>query len=262
MIEMYGTMDAGIKRSHNEDAIALLPSHGLAVLADGMGGHNAGEVASNLAVETIARFIRKHLDRFLAPSSDEPAACRLLADAVREANLKVFSTAQSRPECSGMGTTVVASLFSGNRLISAHVGDSRMYRLRGEYLTLVTEDHSLVHEQMKRGLLTPIDAHHSQAKNIVTRAVGIAPDIEPDVHVHEVCRGDLYLICSDGLTDVVPDEAIRLTMLEYGHQLDHTAKELINLAKDAGGPDNIAIVLIRADAPFERKRGLIARLIR
>lgn len=264
MVEMVGSIDVGVKRDHNEDAIGLLPSHGLAVLADGMGGHNAGEVASALAVKTVEQTIRKKLDRIPHRHQDHESFLHdeslLLKQAVMEANRDIYDMAQKNPECSGMGTTLIAALFYDNRLTSAHVGDSRMYRLRDDYLSPVTEDHSLVQEQVRRGLVTPIDAQSSRVRNVVTRALGIAAQVEPDIIENETQAGDIYLMCSDGLTDVVPDEAIRLTLLEHRKHAEQAIQELINLAKDAGGPDNIAIILIRVDGPFERKRGMLARL--
>jgi len=264
MIEMVGSIDVGVKRDHNEDAIGLLPAHGLAVLADGMGGHNAGEVASALAVSTVEKMIRKKLDRMphddQNPETNLHTESLLLKQAVMKANRNIYDTAQKNPECSGMGTTLIAALFYGTHLTSAHVGDSRMYRLREDYLSPVTEDHSLVQEQVRRGLVTPIDAQSSRVRNVVTRALGIAAKVEPDIIENETQTGDIYLMCSDGLTDVVPDEAIRLTLLEHRHHTERAVQELINLAKDAGGPDNISIIIIRVDGPFERKRGMLARL--
>ena len=263
MIEMVGNIDVGVKRDHNEDAISLLPSHGLAVLADGMGGHNAGEVASELAVKTVEKIVRKKLDRIQHGEPHENALHNeslLLKQAVMEANREIYATAQKNPDCSGMGTTLIAALFYDAHLTSAHVGDSRMYRLRDDYLSPVTEDHSLVQEQVRRGLVTPIDAQSSRVRNVVTRALGIAPQVEPDIIENETRPGDIYLMCSDGLTDVVPDEAIRLTLLEHRKNAEQAVEELMNLAKDAGGPDNISIILIRIDGPFERKRSMLARL--
>jgi len=263
MIEMVGMVDVGIKRTHNEDAIALAPDEGLAILADGMGGHNAGEVASGIAVETIRKQLRGLSERVAKVETSEGQMrpeSSLLQQAVMEANRRIYEQALAHPECSGMGTTVIAALFYRDMLTSVHVGDSRMYRLRDEYLTPVTEDHSLVQEQMRRGLVTPIDAQTSRMRNIVTRALGIEATVVPDVIENQTRPGDIYLMCSDGLTDVVPDEAIRLVLLEHQHNLKLAMQTLVDLAKDAGGPDNISVILIRVRGPFTPKRGLLSRL--
>ncbi|RMH62089.1 MAG: Stp1/IreP family PP2C-type Ser/Thr phosphatase [Zetaproteobacteria bacterium] len=260
---MVGTVDVGIKRKHNEDAIALVPGEGLAILADGMGGHNAGEVASGMAVETVHNFLRgvaNRIDDKSVPNSQRRPESSLLQQAVMEANRKIHQHALRHPECSGMGTTIITALFHRDRLTSAHVGDSRMYRLRDEYLTPVTEDHSLVQEQMRRGLVTPIDAQTSRVRNIVTRALGVEASVEPEVIENQTRPGDIYLMCSDGLTDVVPDEAIRLVLLEQQRDLKRAMQTLVDLANDAGGPDNISIILIRVRGPFTPKRGLLSRL--
>jgi len=161
-----------------------------------------------------------------------------------------------------MGTTVVAAVFYGDRLTAANVGDSRMYRLRGDVLTHVTEDHSLIQEQVRRGLLTADDARNSAIKNLVTRALGVEPDVEPDVVEDITQPGDVYMMCSDGLTDVVPDEAIRLTMTQYGNDLRKISSQLVQLANDAGGPDNISVILIQVNKSYHRKQTLLSKLFR
>ncbi|OIP99964.1 MAG: protein phosphatase [Zetaproteobacteria bacterium CG2_30_46_52] len=263
-IEMVAVTDVGIKRDHNEDCVNIDIGNGIAVLADGMGGHNAGEVASSMAVEFIMRLLKEGLKKFPQGKLDEDTGFSreaiLARDSVVTVNNVIIETAQARPECSGMGTTVVVAVFYGNRIAVAHVGDSRMYLLRDDYLSHVTEDHSLIQEQVRRGLLTAEDARNSAIKNLVTRALGVEQDVEADVVEDIAVVGDIYMMCSDGLTDVVPDEAIRLTMLEHRNNLDLCAKTLINLANDAGGPDNISVILIRVKQPFSRKKGFFSRL--
>ena len=263
-LEMVAVTDVGMKRDHNEDCVGIdLPS-GIAVLADGMGGHNAGEVASAMAVDLISRLLKDGLKRFPQGQLDEDTGfskeALLARNSAVTANNVIIETAQAKPECSGMGTTVVVAVFYGDRVAVAHVGDSRMYLLRDEYLSHVTEDHSLIQEQVRRGLLTAEDARNSSIKNLVTRALGVEQDVEADV-VEDLARvGDLYMMCSDGLTDVVPDEAIRLTMIEHGNHLQACAQALIDLANDAGGPDNISVILIRVKGSISRKKGLLSRL--
>ncbi|HKJ84131.1 MAG TPA: Stp1/IreP family PP2C-type Ser/Thr phosphatase [Mariprofundaceae bacterium] len=237
--EMYGLSDTGIRRRHNEDCVKTIPARGIAVLADGMGGHQAGEVASAMAAEQIIRHLQQ-----ATPSPEAPAA-ELLRQAVMASNSEVFRTAGQRPECAGMATTIVAALFHEDKLCIAHIGDSRMYRLRDGILTHMTEDHSLVQEQLRLGLLTADDAHRASNRNLVTRALGIEAEVKPDLIETGSRPDDLYLLCSDGLTGVVPDEAIRLILIEYGESLQRTATELVAMANDAGGPDNISVILVR-----------------
>jgi len=263
-IEMIAVTDVGQKRDHNEDCVGIDKANGIAVLADGMGGHNAGEVASAMAVDLITRLLKDGIKRFSPGELDEETGFSKEAVLARKsavtANNVIIEAAQANPECSGMGTTVVVALFYADRVAVAHVGDSRMYLLRDECLSHVTEDHSLIQEQVRRGLLTAEDARNSSIKNLVTRALGVENDVEADV-VEEITRvGDLFMMCSDGLTDVVPDEAIRLTMIEHANHLDVAAQHLIDLANDAGGPDNISVIIMRVKGTSARKKGLFARL--
>jgi len=264
-LEMVALTDVGVKRNHNEDFVGITPRLGFAIVADGMGGHNAGEVASSMAVEVITRYFESELPKQeegkLDASTGLTGESMLAQKVIGIANNAIHKAAEENQECSGMGTTVVVAMFYGNRLTAAHVGDSRMYRLRGECLSHVTEDHSLVQEQVRRGLLTMEDARQSSIKNLVTRALGIESGVEPDVVEDIFQANDVYLICSDGLTDVVPDEAIRLTMLDHLKNLHKAAAQLIQLANDAGGPDNISVVLVRTPKKFHRKtKGFLSRL--
>lgn len=263
-LEMIAVTDVGMKRDHNEDCVGIDEPLGIAVLADGMGGHNAGEVASSMAVDLIVRLLKDGIKRFPQGELDEETGFSKEAVLARSstvtANNVIIETAQAKPECAGMGTTVVVALFYGDRVAVAHVGDSRMYLLRDEYLSHVTEDHSLIQEQVRRGLLTAEDARNSSIKNLVTRALGVEKNVEADV-VEEIVRvGDLYMMCSDGLTDVVPDEAIRLTMIEHANNLGAGAQALIDLANDAGGPDNISVIIIRAKGSVSRNKGFFSKL--
>jgi len=264
-LEMIAITDVGVKRNHNEDCVGVDLANGIAVLADGMGGHNAGEVASAMAVDLILRLIKDGLTRFPQGQLDEDTGFSreavLARDSAVLANNTIIETAQTKPECAGMGTTLVIAVFFGDRIAVSHVGDSRMYLLRNEVLSHVTEDHSLIQEQVRRGLLTAEDARNSAIKNLVTRALGVEMDVEADVVEDIALEGDTYMMCSDGLTDVVPDEAIRLTMLEHSNNLEKAAQSLIDLANDAGGPDNISVIIIRVKSEFTRKKGLLSRLL-
>jgi protein phosphatase len=256
--------DPGRVRDHNEDCIESRPDIGLFVLADGMGGYNAGEVASGMATSLIADGLQetwnpRDIERV---SRDEAKALseRLVKDQVARANSAIFTTSQNNPECAGMGTTLVVALFYDNFMSVAHIGDSRLYRLRGEAMEQVTRDHSLLQEQLDSGLITPEEAKLSQNKNLVTRALGIDPTVEPEVHVYETQPDDTYLLCSDGLSDMVEDEEIRLTLITLKTNPNLTVQQLVQAANDNGGRDNISAMLIRITEPFGVPRGWMARL--
>ncbi len=237
-LEMSGATHPGQVRPHNEDDFAIEPERGLAVLADGMGGHQAGEVAAEIAVRTVTER--------LPASTDDPAG--RLVEAVLEANRRVLETAAARPECRGMGATLVALWCRDGRFYATHLGDSRLYRLRGGVLEQLTEDHSLVQEMVRSGMLTEAEAQASFNKNLITQALGIEPEVRPRVLEGELADGDLFLLCSDGLSDFVDDGRIAET-LAAGGGLEATAGRLVDLANEAGGADNITVVLVRAVAP-------------
>jgi len=255
--------DAGRVRDHNEDCIESRPEIGLFVLADGMGGYNAGEVASGMATSLIADGLNevwksKDVDR-MGRDEAKAYAEKLLREQIGRANNAIFTTSQNNPECAGMGTTLVVCHFYDNFMAVAHIGDSRLYRLRGEVMEQVTRDHSLLQEQLDSGLITPEEAKLSQNKNLVTRALGIDPAVDPEIHVHETQQDDLYLLCSDGLSDMVEDEEIRLTLITLKSNPCLTVQQLVQAANDNGGRDNISAVLVRVAQPFGVPRGILAR---
>jgi PPM family protein phosphatase len=256
--------DPGRVRDHNEDCIESRPDIGLFVLADGMGGYNAGEVASGMATSLISDGLQETWGpRGLAGRGREETKAlseQLIKDQVARANSAIFTTSQNNPECAGMGTTLVVTLFFDNFMTVAHIGDSRLYRLRGESMEQVTRDHSLLQEQLDSGLITPEEAKLSQNKNLVTRALGIDPSVEPEVHVYETQPDDTYLLCSDGLSDMVEDEEIRLTLITLKSNPNLTVQQLVQAANDNGGRDNISAMLIRVVEPFGVPRGWLARL--
>lgn len=264
-LEIVGQTNPGMVRSHNEDSITFDAEYGLAVLADGMGGYNAGEVASGIAVSVLASEIRHRLESDVpeqkeAGSEDELGVV-LLRDNVKKANLSIFNAAQSQPQYAGMGTTIVAGLFYDNRVAVAHVGDSRMYRLRGEVFETITRDHSLLQEQIDSGVISKELARLSQNKNLVTRAVGIDADVVPEVHVYDVAVGDIYLFCSDGLNDMVEDEDIGATLQMLQGNLPLAASQLIEQANDNGGRDNVSVILVKIKGGYAAPRGLWAKLV-
>jgi len=264
-ISMVGLTDTGQVRDHNEDCIGLRPELGLLVLADGMGGLKAGEVASAMAVEVITAELEAELEDITTADHDEATGYALeslaVGRAVTKANASIFGVAQSQPQCAGMGTTLVVGLFYDNRLTVAHVGDSRMYRLRGGELEQVTSDHSLVQELVDRGFYTPEEARTAANKNIVTRALGIGGDVNFDMQEEVALLGDIYLLCSDGLNDMIDDEQIRTILVENRGNLDAAVKQLVDAANTEGGRDNVSVLMARVDRTFPAKTGWFRRLV-
>ena len=252
-LEVVALTDVGQRRDHNEDSIASDVSIGLVVLADGMGGYNAGEVASEIAALTLMSELREKIPK-IEPGIINPAEgllneSLLLRAAVAEANASIYNVSQTQPQCAGMGTTLVAAIFTGDQVCVGHIGDSRMYRLRDEVLEQVTEDHSLLNEQLRSGLITPEQAKFSNNKNLVTRALGVDSAVELELREYEVSPGDIYLLCSDGLSDLVDDEEIQLTLNSLSSNLELAAQQLVQMANDNGGKDNISVILARASRP-------------
>ena len=256
--------NTGMVREHNEDAIGTDSDMGLLVLADGMGGYNAGEVASGIAVQTITDLAAEGATREerndIDPHTGLMRQTIVLRDAVARANKIIFQTAQSQTHCEGMGTTLVAAMFYDNKISIAHVGDSRAYRLRGGTFEQLTLDHSLLQELVDRGFYSAEEAQRSTNRNYVTRALGVEPTVEVEVHEHEVLPQDVYLLCSDGLPDMVEDEDIHLTIRTFNASLDIVGKQLIELANDHGGRDNVSVMLAQVNQPFAAKKGLLVKL--
>ena len=250
--------DPGLVRDNNEDAVAIDAATGLCILADGMGGYNAGEVASGMA----AAFIKSELGRWLAEAGKDANARevrRAMEICVENANHSIFNAANSNPQYAGMGTTLVVGVFQDGRLVLGHIGDSRCYRLRGQELRQITKDHSLLQEQLDAGLITADQALTSLNRNLVTRALGVEDTVLVEVNEHRVEAGDIYLLCSDGLTDMVLDGHIA-ALLSGGGTLAHKAAQLVDAANDAGGRDNISVMLVQAKAG-SAKRGLLSRML-
>ena len=250
--------DPGRARDNNEDAVALDDDTNLCVLADGMGGYNAGEIASGMATA----FIKSEMARWLSEAGRHAKVKeirRALEICVDNANRSIFNASDSNPQYSGMGTTLVVAVFHGSTLILGHIGDSRCYRLRGGELSQITKDHSLLQEQIDAGLITPEQAATSSIKNLVTRALGVEDAVMLDLHEHMVEAGDCYLLCSDGLSDMVDDGEIA-SILGGESPMEQLADALVVSANEHGGRDNISVLLVQADASPE-KRGLISRLL-
>ena len=263
VLEVATATDSGMVRSHNEDSIAADAEIGLAVLADGMGGYNAGEVASGIAVAMLTTEMKRALEDQEPHQSDgssgEPVAAKLIRENSAKANAAIFQTAKSQPQYAGMGTTLVAALFFDNRMVVGHIGDSRLYRLRKDSFEQITRDHSLLQEQIDSGMITKEQARFSQNKNLVTRAVGIDPEVEAEIHTYDVEPGDIYLLCSDGLSDMVTDEDIQATLGTLQSNLPLAATQLVQLANDNGGRDNISVILVRVLGDFAVPTGWFAK---
>ncbi|MEN9373003.1 MAG: hypothetical protein RIR79_555 [Pseudomonadota bacterium] len=248
--------DVGRIRTNNEDSVAFDESHRIAVLADGMGGYNAGEVASAMATSILTTELAQWLQ-----NSQKNAVPLDIRDAIEvaviKANHAILKEAQTNIGCAGMGTTLVVGVFQDNYLMLGHIGDSRCYRIRNGHIEQITKDHSLLQEQMDAGWITPEEAALSSIKNLVTRALGVEENALLEVNEYDVQAGDLYLMCSDGLSDMMNDAAIgRIASLNI--EIEQRAIGLINAANQMGGRDNISILMIEVTEVVE-KRSLIAR---
>ncbi len=259
ILELASSSDVGRCRRHNEDSSAIDPGLGLLIIADGMGGYRAGEVASAVAISTIVQHVRRRLPLLKPQQIDSSTGFSmeslLIRDAIREANYEVYRTAQDHARFEGMGTTILAVLFFDNHFTVAHVGDSRLYRMRDNQLEKITSDHSLIQELVDRGLYTMEEAAARTPRNLVTRALGINENVNVDITEDTVLPDDLFLLCTDGLTDMVSDEGIHSTLQTFNENLNRAAQELVDLANKRGGKDNISVVLARPTAPFPASKG-------
>jgi PPM family protein phosphatase len=263
-LEITTCTDPGMVRSHNEDSVAADPGNGLVVLADGMGGYNAGEVASGMATTVIVTEMRQLLSGVrphdVEQGSSEQVAARLVREQVLKANTSIYQAAQSQPQYAGMGTTLVVCLFYDNRVLVAHLGDSRLYLQREGQFKQVTRDHSLLQEQIDSGIITVEQAKKAAHKNLVTKALGIDPVVEPEIHEYATKPGDIYLLCSDGLCDMVEDEDIGMTLEALGSNLKLAAQQLVQMANDNGGRDNVSVILVRVLREYPGARGVMSKV--
>src|SRR6266496_1911211 len=254
-LEIASCTDPGRVRSHNEDSIASDGNKGLAVLADGMGGYNAGEVASGMATTVIITELQQLLEKKVPYETDahsgQVIAHQLLREQIAKANTSIYQASQSQPQYAGMGTTLVVAL----------IGDSRLYRLRGDQFKQVTRDHSLLQEQIDSGVITLQQAKQSQNKNLVTRALGIDPIVEAEIHDYDTRPGDIYLLCSDGLCDMVSDDDIGLALQTLSSNLKLCAQHLVQSANDNGGRDNVSVILVRVLRGYPAPRGMMGRMM-
>jgi serine/threonine protein phosphatase PrpC len=264
-VRFVGLSDTGKVREHNEDSIAMDLDIGLLVLADGMGGYNAGEVASGIAVKTIMSLVREQVEREDLSQPDRSSGLSrptiILRDAILRANKIIYQTARTQPQCEGMGTTVVAALFFDNKVTIAHVGDSRLYRQRNGKFEQVTMDHSLLQELVDRGFYSAEEAQRAANKNYVTRALGVEPSVEVEIQEVPAQKGEVYVLCSDGLSDMIEDEDIHLTINTFGDNLDTVARQLIQLANDNGGRDNISVLMAHVLDAFPARTRIFDRIL-
>lgn len=257
--------DMGRVRTNNEDSVAEDVSLGLFVLADGMGGYNAGEVASGITIASVINTVRAEEKTLFKDKVDPVTGHRrealMLRHAIETAHTTIYHVSQSQPQCAGMGTTVVACMLRDDHLSIAYVGDSRLYRLRNGVLEQITRDHSLVEELIARGHYSRPEAMKLVRKNIVTRALGVEPQVTVDLIEETVEAGDIILLCSDGLSDMCNDEIIRKLLVGYADDLNEAARKLVEAANSRGGKDNISVVLVRINSGFMRKPGWFNRLV-
>jgi len=244
-----GLTDVGRKRTHNEDSFLVDDELQLYVVADGMGGHAGGGTASRIAVETIDKELRKIREGKENPFDasttlqDSPLP-ETIRGAVERACLNIFTAAQEDPRLAGMGTTVISLLVKDEYAFFAHVGDSRAYLIRGDLIQQISEDHSLVNEQIKAGMITPEEAKHSRYKNIITRSVGFEEEVQVDVMGLVSEAGDTFILCSDGLANMLEDREL-LEVVQKTKSLEDIPKKLIEMANDRGGDDNITVIVVQ-----------------
>ena len=253
-LEIASLTDPGRVRALNEDALAVDAESGFAVVSDGMGGHRAGDVASRLALESVVEQLRL--------PSRAPSPLKFAEQTIVAANFSVLSAARANAGCKGMGATLAMVFMHGQRAILAHVGDSRIYRLRNGTLELLTRDDSLLHDQLEQGLIRIEDAGDSHNRHMVTQALGINEQITVHRHEEEALCGDIYLLCTDGLNDLVDDKDIETIIDALKTNLPLAAFHLVQLANDNGGYDNITVALMRVldNAPTANRWGWVDRL--
>ncbi|MFT5430167.1 MAG: serine/threonine protein phosphatase PrpC [Myxococcota bacterium] len=248
--EYAGLTDVGMKRTHNEDNLELVPEHNLFIVADGMGGHASGEVASQIAIETVSGFFRdSHADEDITwpfkEDKNRTYVGNMFVNSVRYANLRVFQKSVEDVQYKGMGTTFVGVAFHENKHYVAHVGDSRCYRVRNKQLSQITEDHSLLNDYKKMAKLTPEEERNFPHKNIIVRALGMKESVEVDLGTGEIEPGDLYVLCSDGLNGELEDPEILELALTHWDDLDAMSKAYVAEANAHGGKDNVTVICVK-----------------
>jgi serine/threonine protein phosphatase PrpC len=253
----HGKTDKGLVRKENEDVFCIEGDHGFLAVADGMGGYASGEVASKMAIDIVRDYLKNEEDPLLSeynPKYSKPT--NRMTSGIRLANKAIYDASRSQSQLNGMGTTIAAVLFSGNRLSIAHVGDSRVYLIRGGNIEQITDDHTVVSEQVERGLMTREEAAESDMRHILTRALGTAPDVEVDMDELTVSEGDKFVLCSDGLSELVLEDEIQFTVLS-NNTPGIACDQLIKMANERGGGDNVTVIVASLF-----KEGLLHRFLR
>jgi len=244
-VRIAGCTDTGLQRNHNEDHIGFNQQLGIAVLADGMGGHQAGEIAAHMAVESVLEKLQDLVDQQSATAITGSQILEFVSNTISDSNNMIYQASEVLDEHKGMGTTLVAAIVEETQIYAGHVGDSRLYLFRDRTLKRITRDHSLVQDLVDRGFYTEEEARVANVGHIVTRALGTKAKVEVDTAQHELRCDDLLLLCSDGLSDMVADWSIEETLKERGEDLQATASKLVDLANRNGGKDNISVILMQ-----------------
>jgi PPM family protein phosphatase len=258
-IEAIGLSDAGAVRQFNEDRVVVDAPLGIVALADGMGGHRAGDVAAHMAADIVWSSLRARLAQ---ANAGQQSLLLAVNSSINQANQAIHEAAQASGSREGMGTTLAVAVFDGDSVVLGHVGDSRIYRLRDDRLTLLTRDDSLVREAVDQGLISASDAAGSHNRSLVTQALGVAPDVEANVRSADLRDGDVYMLCSDGLTDLVAHDDIELIVNTLKVNLGVAVRTLVDTAKDNGGYDNVSVILARVSSASNATRtGWLARLL-
>jgi len=265
-ISSSASTDVGSVRKNNEDSIGAWPEMGLFVVADGMGGHKGGEMASGITIDVIHKHMKSSLESLnkigeLDEETGYTQESLILESALSLANETIRSTGESQPQYQNMGTTVVGLIFYDNRFTVAHVGDSRLYRIRENEIEQLTLDHSLIEDLIARGFYTPEEASKSLNKNVLLRALGAEEDVKIDVLEDFALVGDIYVNCSDGLTNMVTDEQILKIVLDNQENLEQATQTLVDTANENGGKDNISVILAKVDKEFSAKVSWFKKLL-
>lgn len=240
--------DQGRVRKQNEDAVFVDAALGLAILADGMGGYHGGEIASGMAITFLSANLGARIPEMFLHNDKTPCAQlvqQTLLEQIAVTNQAIYRMARTDARFSGMGTTLVVAWLFEDQLVVAHIGDSRLYRLRGKSLQALTRDHSVLQEQIDRGAIRPEEAHLFPARNLLTRALGVENEVHPDIAVQDVQSDDVFLLCSDGLYEMVDEEGIAMTLRTFGDDLSGAAAHLVAMANEAGGRDNVSVVIVK-----------------
>ena len=266
-IEAFALTDVGVQRDHNEDAFDILPDHGMFVVADGMGGHASGQVASRLAVDNLRRYVSElavqpHHDMAFPVRPGAGPREQLLSNAIQWANERIYIESLKERRLEGMGTTIVTALRDGESLVVGHVGDSRVYRYRQGELEQLTRDHSLLNHYIQQGRIrTEEEARNFKERNIIVKALGLKDYVEPDTDVADMAPGDLFLLCTDGLTDQVDDWIISHVLEGNYHDLPEACQAMVRLANDAGGKDNCTVMILCVRGELSADQKTVRRMV-